>query len=424
MTTNMPLTDAVIEAALARYAERISGDSLQDRIMADVARTSQSRPPLAARLGWLAWPAPSLRLVWVVAILGLLLAMLGGTLLVGSRIVEPPPRRPADSLPRHPAALVPTGVETPALESRTIEGIAQDGTGTVWAQVVRPYEVNGTPILDALLQIDPSGAVRIWTVADDAAFGSFGSMVPARGGGVWLVPSAESGDHALRWFDGERFRDVVPAPPLEGPPDGPDPLVEATDGSLWSGGANGLFHWDGTSWSAAPEGRPIAGVASLAIDRSGAVWVGCDDDAAGPCGISRFDGTRWETFADVDASGSIGEGPDGSIWVAGQLELARYDGQAWTRLGGDLRSSPSRVHALISSWSADGTAWATQCAYFALDNAIWRYDGQAWVGVTSAGLPPRSITCKPIVPTSHGVHVGTGDGLYRLAGDRWERAWP
>jgi hypothetical protein len=426
MTTNTPLTDATIEAALARCAERISGDGLQDRIMAGVARTSQSRPPLAARLGWLTWPAPSRRLAWVVAIAGLLLALLGGSLLVGSRFMESPPRQLVDSLPRHPAALVPTGLDTPALESRTIGEAEADGSGTVWAQVVRPYEVNGTPIVDALIRIDPSGAVRTWTVADDAAFGSFGSMVLARGGGVWLVPSAESGDHALRWFDGERFRDVVPAPPVEGPPGGPDPLAEAPDGSLWSGGATGLFRWDGTSWSAAPEGRPVAGVASLAVDRSGAVWVGnCDDDAAGTCrGISRFDGTRWETFASVDASGWIGEAPDGSIWVAGHGEFERYDGQAWTRLGGDLPFQPSRVHVLMSSWSADGTAWATQCAYFALDNLIFRYDGRAWVRYTSAGLPPRSITCKPIVPTEHGVYVGTGDGLYRLAGDRWERAWP
>jgi hypothetical protein len=85
MSTNMQLSDATIEAALARCAERISGDGLHDEIMAGVARTSQSRPPLAARLGWLAWPAPSLRLVWVVAIAGLLLALLGGSLLVGSQ---------------------------------------------------------------------------------------------------------------------------------------------------------------------------------------------------------------------------------------------------------------------------------------------------------------------------------------------------
>ena len=57
MTTKKPLTDATIEAALARCAERISGDGLQDQIMAGVAQTSQSRPPLAVRLGLRPGPA-------------------------------------------------------------------------------------------------------------------------------------------------------------------------------------------------------------------------------------------------------------------------------------------------------------------------------------------------------------------------------
>ena len=417
MTTNTSLTDAIVEAALGRCAQRISSDDLQEAIMAGVARTGQSRPPLSARLGWLVWPAPSLRLAWVVAIAGLLLAMLGGSLLVGSRILESPPRHPVDSLPRHPAALVPTGVETHAPESSTFNAAVADLSGTVWALAARPFEVNGTPIGDALVRIDTSGAVRAWTVADGAVFPSTVSIVPARGGGVWLVPSAESVDE-LRWFDGERFRDVVPAPP-----GGPDHFAEAPDGSLWSGTTSELFHWDGRSWSAGPEGRPVAGVAGLAVDRSGAVWVGnCDYDAAGACsegGISRFAGTRWETFTNVAASWWIGAGPDGSVWAAGGGEFARYDGHAWR-----LVQLPA-VHTGRFALAADGTAWATQCAYTPLDNLIMRYDGSAWVTYTSVGLPPRLTTCRPIVATAHGVYVGTdGDGLYQLVGDRWERVWP
>jgi len=405
--TNTSLTDATIEAALARCAERISSDGLQERIMAGVAMTSQSRPPLAARLGWLSWPAPTLRLVWAVAIAGLLLALLGGSLFVGSRIIESPPRQLVDSLPRHPAALVPTGVETLTPKSSTFGHAVADSTGAVWASID-----------DALGRIDPSGAVRTWTFADDAAFGSIGYIVPARRGGVWLVPSVESFDQVLRWFDGERFRDVVPTPP-----GGPGEFAEAPDGSLWSGAATGLFHWGGTSWSAAPEGRPAAGVPELVVDRSGAVWVGnCDYDSAGACsgfGISRFDGTRWETFANVALPNSIGEAPDGSIWVAGGGDLARYDGIAWTRLGGDLPLNPWGV-----TWAADGTAWVTECSYFPGEVLIGHYDGSAWVEYISADGLPRSTNCGGPAATADGVYVGTGDGLYRLVGDRWEHVWP
>ena len=153
--------------------------------------------------------------------LPLLAAVVGGTLVVGSRLLET-----GAAATRQGAALVPTGVEMLGLESSTFGGAAADPTGAV-----------RTPIGGALARLDPaSGTVRTWTVADDAAFGNIGWLVPARGAGVWLVPPAESGDQALRWFDGERFGDVVPAPP--GGTDlgwGGVGLAEAPDGSLWSG---------------------------------------------------------------------------------------------------------------------------------------------------------------------------------------------
>jgi hypothetical protein len=244
------------------------------------------------------------------------------------------------------------------------------------------------------------------------------------------VPHAESGDRALRWFDGERFRDVVPAPP--GGLDlgwGGVSLAEAPDGSLWSGASAGLFRWDGTAWSAAPEGRPVAGVSALAVDRSGAVWVGSCDFNSGSCsGVSRYDGTRWETFADVSTTGFIREAPDGSIWVSGGYrvsggeDLARYDGRAWTRPGGDL---PQRLGGWRHvTWAADGTVWVTECAVFQGEVLISRYDGTAWVEYTAADGLPRSTNCGQVFATAHGVYAGTGDGLYRLGGERWERAWP
>ena len=67
--------------------------------------------------------------------------------------------------------------------------------------------------------------------------GSIGSIVSARGGGAWLVPPANGVDQAFRLFDGERYRDIVPAPP-SGPVGA---LAEAPDGSLWSGGVTGRF---------------------------------------------------------------------------------------------------------------------------------------------------------------------------------------
>jgi hypothetical protein len=391
--------------AVRAYVGRVASDLDPVELAHRIAAKEPRRRGLTAALTWRGFAIP--RVAWVLLLLAALLAAtLVGMLLVGSRIAE--------SRPRHPAALVPPGVDMLALESSTFGGAAADLTGAVWASIG-----------GALARLDPaSGAVRTWTVADDAAFGNIGWLVPARGGGVWLVPPVESGDQTLRWFDGERFRDVVPAPPSgTGLGWGGVGLAEAPDGSLWSGDFSGLFRWDGTSWSAAPEGRPAAGVSALAVDRSGAVWVGNCDRNSGACsGVSRYDGTRWETFAIVATVALIREAPDGSIWVSGGEDLARYDGHAWTRPGGDL---PQRLGGWGRvTWAADGTVWVTECAYFQGEVLIARYDGTAWVEYTAADGLPRSTNCGQVFATAHGVYVATGDGLYRLVGERWERVWP
>lgn len=436
MSTNVPLSDATIDATLERLARRVSADGLRDAIVAGVAGTPQARPPLVARPYWLRRPSPTGRLVRVVAVAGMLMAMLAGSLYVGSQIVE--------SQRRHPAPLVPTGVETLAPESASVRSVVADPSGIVWA--------DGEGLLT---RFDPaSGDVRTWSYADDAAFGGMRSFagvwrrprqaVPARGGGVWLL-----GGDALRWFDGERFRDVVPLPP--GGSDADHHLAEAPDGSLWVGTDAGLFRWDGTAWSPAPAGRPASGVSALAVDGNGVVWAGSfvpaseDDPMERGLGMSRYDGTTWETVTDSYvltqnrtriAVGPliqwIGVAPDGSIWVRTDYGLASYDGREWTRRlprGGETVGSSD---AMVT-WGPDGAAWVAgleRCGRAGYGGALVAYggalvarsDGVAWTDYRAAdGLPE---TCTPTVAaTPRGVFAGTDEGVYRLVGDRWEPAW-
>jgi hypothetical protein len=98
----------------------------------------------------------------------------------------------------------------------------------------------------------------------------------------------------------------------------------------------------------------------------------------------------------------------------------RYDGHAWTHQGAVWPLLPGSV-----TWAADGTAWVLQCAYRPTGEVLMaHYDGSAWVEYTSADGLPGTTICGQVVATAHGVYVGTGDGLYRLVGDRRERVWP
>jgi ligand-binding sensor domain-containing protein len=414
MSTHTPLTDTIIEAALTRYAARVSSDGLLDAIMADVVRTPQAPEPVISRPRWVALPAPSLRLARAVAVVGLLLAMLAGALVVGSRVIE--------SLRRHPAALAPTGVETLATEDQGFDfrSVVVDAEGMVWA--------SGEGVL---ARLDPSsGAVRTWSFSDDAALGTTDRVVPAREGGVWLGGMGGV-DQALRWFDGERFRDVVPAPPGN-----VRTFAEAPDGSLWAGTDEGLSRWDGTSWSTAPARRTGEGVPTLAVDRSGAVWAGsCINDSeiqwcGDVAGISRYDGRTWESFddplANSGAAAWIGEAPDGSVWVVNDAGVVRYDGSAWTLLVESEKRFGDRLNAAMVTWAPDGTVWVGGSNYFVPNEGrtlIARQVGDTWVEYSSAdGLP--STWAANVAATSHGVYVATQDGFYRLTGDRWEPVQP
>jgi hypothetical protein len=89
MTAKPRLTDAALEAALARYARRVSAEGLHVEIMAGVEATDQARGPLLALPGWLARPAAPGRLAavpavaWLLLLTGLLLGLIAG-LVVGA----------------------------------------------------------------------------------------------------------------------------------------------------------------------------------------------------------------------------------------------------------------------------------------------------------------------------------------------------
>jgi hypothetical protein len=94
MNTHEPLTDAELEAMLARLTARGQSEGLEASIMASVETTPQLRGSWVTWPDWRFTPAPVLRPFWLLAVLGLLLVLAAGTLVVGSRLfidAEAPP---------------------------------------------------------------------------------------------------------------------------------------------------------------------------------------------------------------------------------------------------------------------------------------------------------------------------------------------
>ena len=329
----------------------------------------------------------------------------------------PPSRTPPPDVPvvdRGQSPLVRSGIVLvgPASASDDWPSLVADAGGTLWAV--------GSA---GLLRYEPATARRaVWTVEDDAAFGGLNSMllVAARDGGVWLA----DGTPAIRRFDGQRFLDVLEAPGQV------TALAEDRDGTLWVGASTGLYRRDDGTWKAMAYASEKTTVSSLMADSRGDIWVGwlAYPTPPGAGWITRWDGSRWDRFDGADAVPlgspvqSIGEAPDGSVWAGTAGGLARYDGTTWTTVDQPLGSVAS------IAWDGDGAAWIASGDPG--DGAV-RVVHDAPAGWTvygpEQGLPGANESwtiAALVVPTPHGVFVGTGAGIRTLTDGRWARVGP
>ena len=231
MITNVPLTDAIIEAALARCAARVDSTGLRDEIMAGIATTPQSRGPFVGWSAWATWPATSLRLAWLLLVMVLLLALAGGLLIVGSS-----PR----TLLRDPQALVAPGIEVLAPGPLEPASVVVGFDGMVWAYT-RGH----------LVRLDPtSGDTRTWTVADDVAFAGPG-LATSPGGRGLAGRSTRAALVRRRAFPRCRLCSLRRGLSVV--------RHRVPDGTLWvSAAERGVLRWDGEHGRVSPPSGPTS----------------------------------------------------------------------------------------------------------------------------------------------------------------------
>ena len=185
-------------------------------------------------------------------------------------------------------------------------------------------------------------------------------------------------------------------------------LGQSRDGRLWGGGGGGGLYqiaaWKNGAWNLAPEPHNIGSgpVSSVFTSREGDLWVGSRQ-----VGVFRFDGQMWRQFhiSDGLAANSIRDmtqTADGSIWVASERNISRFDGHAWTlealppqlnppRDGGGLKPAPSGgIWINRSSRAWNRRAWPRAAPFDVSTNEFWT------VCYNPDSKPPRTqITFGP-----------------------------
>ncbi|HEX6810559.1 MAG TPA: hypothetical protein VF384_02945 [Planctomycetota bacterium] len=289
-----------------------------------------------------------------------------------------------------------------------------------------------------------AGGVPIPNIArwDGSAWSSLGTGIPTAttstvtslavlpngdlvAGGEFTVAGGVGASRVARW-DGTAWSSLGDG---EAPSDYIRSLVTMPDGSVVAGGAfraagsveaNGIARWDGVRWSALGSGFPQ-------YRRVNAIFSEPNGDliAGGNFGVSRWDGIAWTQLPAV-FGGSVPHAeivkavavlPNGEVVVGGDFALmgsasiyalARWDGAAWSEIGGGVGWY---VHALAVLANGDliaggDLAWAGSTNA----NGIARWNGTSW-STLGSGLQTggSSGVVHAIAPLPNGALIAGGE---------------
>jgi hypothetical protein len=243
------------------------------------------------------------------------------------------------------------------------------------------------------------------------------------GGGVLLQDGSAGQVHSLAVFD-----------------PGSGPALYA--GGLFSAAGGGpcfnIARWDGAFWSSPGGNGPNDAARALAVFDDGAgpaLYVGGAFGASAGIptpGIVRFSGTAWSGVGaaslgvTVNALAAFNDGTGPALYAAGQFlaiggistpSVARWDGAAWTPVGGITTTAASAFPGVVNALAVhdDGSGPALYAGgKFAgaggvpVHGNIARFRGAAWSAVGS----PASVIPTAAVQALASADHGNGPLLY------------
>jgi signal transduction histidine kinase/ligand-binding sensor domain-containing protein len=137
-------------------------------------------------------------------------------------------------------------------------------------------------------------------------------------------------------------------------------LAQTNDGYLWIAGPSGLFRFDGIAFERVelPHDPKLSSLSLISAfaPRSGGLWVGFTFG-----GVALLKEGHWQVFSAADgvptgSAAQFAETLDGTLWLATDDGLARFDGARWKAVGSQMGLPASDNPVLFVD--SQGTIWA------------------------------------------------------------------
>jgi signal transduction histidine kinase len=209
-------------------------------------------------------------------------------------------------------------------------------------------------------------------------------------------------------------------------------IAQTDDGYLWIGADAGLFRFDGWRfflWDTLSDAPVRGSVKTLAVAKSGGLWVGSAD----PASVGRIrDGKLQRYDAGLEgreAVTAVVEDGQGTIWAIVDWDLYRWDETTWHRVTLPWKSRVGQVRHVFVNRAGTlwvGTRWGvfeqiagTTGFRIVSDEHVWGIDedsqGRIWTTDIAAGF--RQLGAER--PPAHALEAAG----YRLLHDRQDVLW-
>ena len=257
------------------------------------------------------------------------------------------------------------------IPSDNINAIEESATGQVWigtdeglvlfdGSTWTTYNSSNTPLVqNRIISIEISSNGDVWAVSEG------GGLLRISSGNYSLFNASNSG------FTGNNFLDVDTAP----------------NGNVWAVGANGIYVFNGSTWSALDANNALLnqGVSCVEFDASGNAWLGTVSS-----GLIRYENLTYSLFqsgVSFLTSNSITDlkfSSDGTLWIGTSNGLNYY---TVAQSGSYLSSNSGLSNNDILSLSVSSS-------------------GKLWIG-TTLGLFTFCSSFVPVISSTNSQMCGT-----------------